>query len=497
MKTLPSLLVLSSLVLCCGCGDVQSGELDNNTAARISQRASIPYKQQIADWSEWNPWERFTADQRRELDPLQMDLLDLAHSSMQDTQQFTRKLDNPLAVKALKEKTYAAQEKKLQALLKQIHQQGLDNWPMVLEEQGLAFAPGLISWPTGNNTFETAEGRMLTLPLDVGAAQSLDDLLAKQLTGSLNLEQMNESSNNSIVNSKLGDTLYVTLPPGTFEIRQMPSFAAGSNYFGNLVMAVYRHGEREGEIDLCYTAWLLVVKQPEYLRVTTRQEQGLRERMIKSRSEDQQQVEAKNRQQVQQALNVVADTLVRGFSKQLKDYENSPIGRSSHVRNHAHRLRQLLDGKATYGVDTSEVKSELQLLKQHNVPLTRLYEDPRIAHITAPSYVFEEWSQSLKEPEAAYAKMMAPFASKYDQITYDLIRCNLHTGKFVVRESDLQTIQNYVTTGYRPRRPYEQGYVPTREQIALYERLLDTLRKQDQAGKVIVFDEQGESVEWK
>lgn len=504
MRTCALPFALALLPLIASCTEIQSGEQDEPTATRVSERASVAYKEKITDWSDWNPWQRIPVAKRRELNVLQMDWLDLAYRSMQDMNQFTRKSDNPIATRVLKKKTYDTQKKNVQELLKKIQQQGLDNWPMTLEEKGLAFAPGLVAYPNGGNTFQTAEGCLLGLMLNGGDARSLDQALMTHLAGSLKFEQLNETSSDSILKSKLGNTLYVTLPPGTFEIRQMPAFGFDPHFPGSTALAIYHNGDRKGEIDLCYTPWLLVVKQPGQLRINTRKERGLLERMIRSQEEEQRRTEKDNQQRVKQALRKVADQLAHDFQKKLDEYVKKGYGRVDHIQNQAAWLRHKFAGEDTTFISVihvpkafafrSPVQQEVLFLKEQKVPLSELARDPRIAHIIAPSYTFNELRNEIKEPEAKYAKMMRPFTSKYDDTIYDLIRCNLQTGKFVVREADLQTIQNYVAAGYRPRRPFEQGYVPSKKDIAMYGRLLTTLREEHRKGNVTIFNEEGESV---
>ena len=52
----------------------------------------------------------------------------------------------------------------------------MDNWPVTVEKQGLALAPGVIACPTGNNTFETGRGYLLQLLMNGG--QMPDGLVA-------------------------------------------------------------------------------------------------------------------------------------------------------------------------------------------------------------------------------------------------------------------------------------------------------------------------------
>ncbi len=482
----------------CGCGDVQSEEANQQTAAtkaRLSQRASVAYTESIKDHADWNPWQRISKSTRSELHPLQMDWLDLANTSMQEIRQSNQAAKNPLAKKTLKRQVYEKQRKLVQELLTRIHTEGLDNWPMTLEDQGLGFAPGLAAYAGSDNAYQAADGYQFQLMLNGDSNDG--GLIAKMFASAMSIEQLNDVSTRSVIESEVKDTLYISLPPGSFRIAHLPPpenwFGVRTEYNGNTVIKVDVQSDRGPESAMCYVPYYLHVDDPTQLRITkSRDPQGFKElsKTYQKEMKDQKDAAAKEKQR---RIAAAKDTIATEIYELVK---RDGSGFSEHT--FAHQLGQsfaIHDGYLPSELTLGKSTAARQVLKEFKIPLTELYQDPRVAYVAAAGAVENPYGFNVKY-KADYRKKMSKFLVGDDKYLQAKVRYSKVLDRYLIPVDGLNEIKKIVKDGYRPRRPYEQGFVPTKSYVSACEEILKALEKEHKRGHVIIFDDNGQPVAW-
>ncbi|MCA9069711.1 MAG: hypothetical protein KDA84_12345, partial [Planctomycetaceae bacterium] len=386
------------------------------------------------------------------------------------------------ALDALKAKTYAEQKKRVEKLLNKIQDQGLDNWPMILESNGLVFAPGIVAWPKGNNSFDVQKGFLLQCLLNGGPTP--DGFIREIFGGALKLDQLNESSTQSIIERKKGERVYVSLPPKTFTFRQAPSpdllFGAGPNYVGNTVLAIYHHGENEGKIDLCYTPYLLAIQEPNFLRITRQRDSNGFKKLTESYRQhiekNNQRAQEEKQRRINAALNKISGAIYKKFQQNQKFSSGTEY-------DFAHELRGRIKDRTMHTLVIEDIVWAEQTLKELEIPATELLKDPRIAYVAAAAPV-----------EKDYRKKMSKFWPEHNTDLYRMVRYGAALDKYLIQEEDLKFIKGIVQAGYRPRRPYEQGFVPTKEYVEMCGKIFGTLKQESR--DVLVLDSKGSAAKW-
>lgn len=226
---------------------------------------------------EVGPWDAYSMIPKREqgrLHPLQREWLDFADRSFAAIRKFNAEGTNKLTRDRLKREAYAKQDRECQQLKAKIRNAGIDNWRMVLTDEGLMFAPGTVAYPVGLNMFEHHQAYSLTCFI---AEQGSVDIFTAQLAHMNALHELNPQAAETLSKVREGESVYVSLPPRSFSIEQFTGMEAfnlammdggsseASNYINKIAMCVYPEGVPYVQ---CYTTHLLKVDDVSQLQIS-------------------------------------------------------------------------------------------------------------------------------------------------------------------------------------------------------------------------------------
>lgn len=281
MSSIRWFTVFLLLILGCGGGigddQVQEGNVSQTLLhggdAGIGEAApDVAYSEDLPLGKPWDAYRMIPNQERPRLNPLQREWLALANTYFKEIEDFNTNAKNSLVQAERKKKSYLKQEEDARALKQKIYASGIDNWSMVLTADGLGFAPGRCAVPIANNFFE--HSLMYSFNCFIGDNRGVEGgPLVAAMISHHSISDLNPASLAALGKVAEGESVFVSLPPRSFEIRHPTSvedFGAmlsggDSNYLNKVAMCIYPEGV---PYEQCYTVHVLHVPDVSQLQIT-------------------------------------------------------------------------------------------------------------------------------------------------------------------------------------------------------------------------------------